>query len=217
MRHVLAGIVATSLVACAAAPPPPDWQIEAHGAIERAVAAYLDGNTQVEAAEAARAHHAAAATGRPSEVARIELVRCAARAASLEFGPCTGFEPWRADAAPAERAYADYLAALATPAQAELLPPAQRDATAATAQASAQALAAIADPLSRLVAAGVMLESGRASPAAIALAADTASAQGWRRPLAAWLGVQRDLAERSGDRSEAARLQRRIDLALQPR
>jgi hypothetical protein len=213
-RPTLAAIVAAaSLAACTTAPPPPDWQVEAHAAIERALAAYLDGNAPVEAAEAARAHRAAAATGRPTLVARIELMRCAARVASLEFGPCAGFEAWRADAAEPERAYADYLGARATPAQAGLLPAAQRGAASASADASAQALAEIADPLSRLVAAGVMFESGRASPAAIALAADTASAQGWRRPLLAWLGVQRGLAERAGDAAEVQRLQRRIDLA----
>lgn len=212
-RPALAGIVAAAvLAACATTAPPPDWQVEAHAAAERAVAAWLDGNAQVEAAEAARAHRAAAATGQPTMVARIELMRCAARVASLEFGPCAGFEPWRADAAQPERAYADYLGGRATPAQIALLPPAQRDAASASAQASAQALAAIVDPLSRLVAAGVMFESGRASPAAIAVGADTASAQGWRRPLLAWLGVQRGLAERGGDAAEAQRLQRRIEL-----
>lgn len=217
-RCALAGIVAAGvLAACATRPPPPDWQIEARGAAERAVAAWLDGNPQVEAVEAARAHRAAAATGDPAIVARLELLRCAARVASLEFGPCAAFEPWRADAGEPERAYADYLAARAAPAQIALLPEAQRGAAAAPAQASAQALAAIGDPLARLVAAGVMFESGRASPGAIAIAADTASAQGWRRPLLAWLGVQRDLAERGGDAAEAQRLQRRIDLAARRR
>jgi len=46
----------------------------------------------------------------------------------------------------------------------------------------------------------------------ITLAVDTASAQGWRRPLLAWLGVQAMRAEKSGDTVEAQRLHRRIDL-----
>lgn len=213
-RAALAGVAAAGLLAaCATTPPPPDWQVEAQGAVERAVAAWLDGNAQIEAVEAARAHRAAAATGQPAIVARIELLRCAARVASLEFGPCAAFEPLRADAAEAERAYADYLGARATTADVALLPPAQRGAATASPDASAQVLAAIDDPLARLVAAGVMFESGRASPAAIALAADTASAQGWRRPVLAWLAVQRGLAERGGDAAQAQRLQRRIDLA----
>jgi len=70
----------------------------------------------------------------------------------------------------------------------------------------------IEDPLSRLVAAGVLFKAGRASPEVIALAVDTASAQGWRRPLMAWLGVQLQRAEQAGATDEAARIRRRLAL-----
>ena len=70
----------------------------------------------------------------------------------------------------------------------------------------------MADPLSQLVAAGALLQTGRASPAVIVQAIDSASGQGWRRPLLAWLGVQAQRAEQGGDLEEAARLRRRMDL-----
>ena len=76
----------------------------------------------------------------------------------------------------------------------------------------AASLSAIADPLSRLVAAGVLLRSGRASPPVLQAAVDTASQQGWRRPLLAWLGVQAQRAERAGARDEAERIRRRMAL-----
>jgi hypothetical protein len=79
--------------------------------------------------------------------------------------------------------------------------------------AAAAALQALADPVSRLVGAAVLLQAGRAGPQVIQQAVDTASAQGWRRPLLAWLGLQRQRAASAGDGAEAARLQRRIDLA----
>jgi hypothetical protein len=41
---------------------------------------------------------------------------------------------------------------------------------------------------------------------------DTASEQGWRRPLLAWLGVQEKRASDAGDSETAARIRRRIDL-----
>ena len=44
------------------------------------------------------------------------------------------------------------------------------------------------------------------------VAIDTASAQGWRRPLLMWLGVAQQRAQAAGNAAEAARLQRRIDL-----
>ena len=79
------------------------------------------------------------------------------------------------------------------------------------------ALAAIKDPLSQLVAAGVLFRSGRATPAVITQAVDTASARGWRRPLLAWLKVQQQRAQSAGDANAAAALQRRIDLVAPPR
>jgi hypothetical protein len=39
-----------------------------------------------------------------------------------------------------------------------------------------------------------------------------ASAQGWRRPLLAWLGVLEKRAQDAGDGETAARVRRRIDL-----
>jgi len=74
------------------------------------------------------------------------------------------------------------------------------------------AVQAIADPLSRLVGSGVLLRAGRATPQLLADAVETASAQGWRRPLLAWLGVQAMRAEQAGDTAEVQRIKRRIAL-----
>jgi hypothetical protein len=58
----------------------------------------------------------------------------------------------------------------------------------------------------------VELRKGAIAPEGIASAVDIASAQGWRRPLLAWLGVQLKRAEQAGDSETAARLRRRMDL-----
>ena len=128
---------------------------------------------------------------------------------------CPRFEALRTDAAGPERAYAAYLAGQTLdPMQAALLPPAQQALALATTDAAAAAhVLQLSDPLARLVAAGVLLRRSQASPAVVQAAVDTASQLGWRRPLLAWLGVQRQRAAGAGDSAEAARLQRRIDLA----
>jgi hypothetical protein len=77
------------------------------------------------------------------------------------------------------------------------------------------ALAGIADPMARLVAAGVLFRRGLATPGTITLAIDTASARGWRRPLLAWLQVQLQRAQAAGAADEVARIQRRIDVVLE--
>lgn len=204
-------LAATSLAllgACGSTPPPPDWQLEAKGAMERAVTAYLEGNTRVETAELQRARSQLARTGRADLLATAELLHCATRVASLVFEPCAGFEALRPDALEAQRAYADYLQGRIAPQGITLLPPLQR----AAATGDASAVMGATDPLSQLVAAGVMLQAGTATPPVMAQAIDTASAQGWRRPLLAWLGVQAQRAEQAGNLEEAARLRRRMVL-----
>nr|WP_316639625.1 hypothetical protein [uncultured Roseateles sp.] len=198
------------LAGCASGPPPPDWQMNAKASLERGTEAYLSGNSRVETAEFARARAELARTGRADLLARAELMRCAARVASLEFDDCPAFAALAQDAQPAERAYANYLAGKATAADAALLPSPQRE----LASGGTAALAAMADPLSRLVAAGVLLRSGRAEPALYGLAADTASTQGWSRPLLAWLHLQAQRAEAEHNVEMAARLRRRIEMIL---
>lgn len=198
------------LAGCAGGPPPPDWQLNARGAIDRAQDAYLSGQDRIEAVEFARARAEIARTGRVDLLARAELVRCATRVASLVFEPCAGFDAWQSDAAAPEQAYARYLLGQASPQDAELLPPPHRPFAAP--QATGAALAGVGDPLSRLVAAGVLLRSQRADPQTIALAIDAASSQGWRRPLLAWLGVQAQRAQQAGDTEAVARIQRRMQL-----
>ena len=194
--------------ACASGPKPPDWQLEAKGSMERSVTAYMEGNTRVETAELERARRQLSRTGRADLLATAELLHCATRVASLVFEACAGFEKLRQDATAAQQAYADYLGGQVQPQAIVLLPEQQR----AAAGGNAGAVLSIADPLAQLVAAGVLFQKGQASPAVVQQAVDTASAQGWRRSLLAWLNVQAQLAEKGGDPDAAARLRRRIAL-----
>jgi hypothetical protein len=175
------------LAACGGGPQAPDWQMNAAQALGAFQQLYLAGNTGAAETEFRLARSELARTGRADAIARAELVRCAVRAASLEFDDCPGFERLRDDARPDEQAYAAYLAGRGRHSASD-------------------------DPLSRLVAHAVQLKTGAISPAGIAAAVDIASAQGWRRALLAWLGVQLKRAEDAGDRETAARLRRRIDI-----
>ncbi|MEX2239862.1 MAG: hypothetical protein WD775_04115 [Burkholderiales bacterium] len=195
--------------ACASGPLPPDWQLEAHGALENYKAAYLKGDAKSAALEFARARGELASTGRAERVAQAELTRCALATASLEFDDCPGFAPLAADAGAAARAYAAYLAGRWDGLDAALLPAAQR------AVVAGGTAAPIAEPLSRLVAAGALFRTQRIGPPDIAAAIEAASAQGWRRPLLAWLGVEERRAQAAGDAGAAAQIRRRIELILE--
>jgi hypothetical protein len=200
---------------CGNKPRQPDWLVNADGAQERYERAYLSGRDRVAASEFTRFRGEVASTAQPGLVARAELTRCAMQVASLDFSPCAGFEPLRGDAPEAERAYADFLEGKATPEQAKLLPEDYR--AIAGGQGGAAALKGIKNPLSRVIAAAVLLRMQKADPEVLQVATDTASEQGWRRAVMAWLGAQAMRAEQAGATEEAARLRRRMQLAAQER
>lgn len=218
-HRIIVLLCALLLGACASKPPPPDWQANAFAALKGYSAAYLSGNSRLADFEMARARSEIARTGRADLLARAELTRCATRVASLEFDDCASYQALARDAQPAEQTYAQYLGGRWSGLDPALLPAQHRavvrQASAGASTAATSALGAIDDPLARLVAAGVLLQNARLTPADITLATETASAQGWRRPLLAWLGLQAKRASDAGDPDSAANLQRRIDLVLQ--
>lgn len=229
MRHFLTLTATLLLIACASAPPPPEWQSQSFAALKSYTAAYLAGNTRVAEVEFERARSEVARTGRPDLVARIELLRCATQVASLLMNPCAGFEAVAQDAAPAEQAYASFITGRWDTLPAPKLPLHYR-ALVTQAQAAAKLITKteqrintpvpnklhqIEDPLARLVAAGALIQREPLSNADIDLAIETASAQGWRRPLLAWLGVQLKQQQTAGEADATAKTQRRIDLVLQ--
>lgn len=186
MRRALVAFVAI-VAGCSSGPPPLDWESNSLTAMQRFTRNYLAGNSRAAQQEFASVKEELSATGRADFVARAELVRCALQTASLDFDSCPGFEALRADAGAGEIAYAEYLAG--------------RGERAAT-----------EDALSRLVFFGVQFRSGKATPESISSAIDIASAQGWRRPLLAWLGVEEKRAQAAGDAAALERIRRRIAL-----
>lgn len=214
VNRYAAAALATLLAACAGR-PVPDWQLNSKTAVDRAVAAYLSGDSALADSEWELARSEVARTGRVDLLARVELTACAARVASLQFEGCEGFDRLRSLAGAPERAYADFLSGRLQPQQVELLPEQQRRLAGTGTIADGGRLNGIEDPFSRLVAVAVLFESGRADPSAMSVAVDTASSQGWRRPLLAWLNVLAERADKSGARDEAARLRQRIGLVLE--
>ena len=200
-------MAALLLAGCASKAPVPAWQPDAKQALDGFTDDYLRGNTAAANAEFARARRETASTGRPDLVAQVELVRCATLAASLEFDDCPGFAALAPDANARQRAYAAYIAGRWDGLDVAVLPEQHRPVVASG------SMAGVADPLSRLVAAGALFKAGRIRLDDIAEATATASGQGWRRPLLMWLGVQLKRAEAAGDAAAAEGLKRRIALA----
>lgn len=199
--------IALVLAGCASKPAPPSWQPNARDALDGFTDDYLRGNTAAANAEFARARRETSSTGRADLVAQVELVRCATLAASLEFDDCPGFASLAAGANAQQRAYAAYLAGRWEGLDVAALPEQHR------AVVASGSMAGVADPLSKLVAAGALFKAGRIKPAEIGAATETASAQGWRRPLLMWLGVQAQRAEAAGNAAALEQIKRRMALA----
>ena len=206
MKCAVLTIALVVLAGCASKPAPPSWQPNAKDALDGFTDDYLRGNTAAANAEFARARRETSSTGRADLVAQVELVRCATLAAALEFEDCPGFASLAADATAQQRAYAAYLAGRWEGMDVAALPEQHR------AVVGTGSLAGVADPLSKLVAAGALFKAGRIKPTDIEAATETASAQGWRRPLLMWLGVQAQRAEAAGNAAAAEQIKRRIAL-----
>ena len=200
-------LIALALAGCASKPAPPSWQADAKDALDGFTDDYLRGNSAAANAEFARARRETASTGQPALVAQVELVRCATLAASLEFDDCPGFAALAPDATAQQRAYAAYIGGRWEGMDAAALPEQHRPVVASG------SLKGVADPLARQVAAGALFKAGKITPADIEAATDTASEQGWRRPLLMWLGVAEQRAQAAGDTAALERIRRRIALA----
>ncbi|HUF20691.1 MAG TPA: hypothetical protein VMP00_08045 [Burkholderiales bacterium] len=212
---MVSALCAAAMLAACAGPRTPDWQSDAHASLERFKRHYLEGDSRRAERDFTHARTRIAATGRLDLAARAELLRCAVAVASLDFQACDGFERLRADAADEDRAYAAFLSGDWQDLDVRELPAQYRPiAGARTADARTDALRRIEDPLSRLIAAGALFRTAGLPPSGVEAAVDTASTQGYRRPLLAFLNVQAALAEDAADAAAVETIRRRIELIL---
>lgn len=205
MKRAALILAVSLLAACANHTPPPDWLLRADAARDAHARFWLEGRDKLADGQLALARNAVRQTGDASAMARIELHACAVRMTALAAADCPAFAALAGDATRREQVYGDYLGGRLDNADVGLLPEAQ-----ALAWRNPGALKEIADPLSRLLATAVLFRAGRLAPEGITLAIDTASAQGWRRPLLAWLTVERERRQRAGDTEGAAAIERRL-------
>jgi hypothetical protein len=213
MKHY-AVLISLLLTACAGGPPPAHWKSAAHAGLERYGQAWLTGESKRAEIALAETRQAVASTGRLDLAARVEISRCAYQTAALVFD-CTALNA--ADANAEDRAYAAFLQGDFSRNNAERLAPHYRAlVTAPHPEARVHASLAIANPASRLIAAAVLFRRHEANPALIANAIDTASAQGWRRPLLAWLKIAEQRALARGDSANATIFARRSALVGAP-
>lgn len=209
--------LALALLAACAHAPNPAWRSEAHTALGQYESLFLRGESRLAQTNFERALKEASATGDFVQVNTLHLARCALQTAVLEFTTCPAYHGQMST--PAQEAYLRFIRGIWTEEDVERLPAQYRKFAASAAQPPAalnQVIADIAAPRSRLVAIAVAVERRQHDQGTLELAVETASREGWRKPLLVYLGHLKRLAEQRGDKQAAQQLGERIELILDP-
>ncbi len=214
MKNVLIALLGLALSACGGGPKAPDWKLDSISLIERYKKAELKGQNTLAEGYFQQALAAAGSAARIEETARLHLTRCATRQASLTFEPCSGYVEYaKLDTMPEDEAYHRFISGQWDGMDTGKLPAQYRDFAANRDPArNSGILQKIDDPLSRLVAISVAVMRKQADEATLRLAAETASEQGWRKPLLVYLKLQEAQAGLKGEQAVLEKLRARIKL-----
>ncbi|MDO9009661.1 MAG: hypothetical protein Q7U80_15705 [Thiobacillus sp.] len=217
MKSVFAFACMVLLTACGSGgPPPPDWKTDAADFIERYQKHALRGENVLAERYFQQAIQATGGAGRIADTAQLWLVRCATRRAMLIDDACADYARL-AEAEPnaTQDAYYRFLTLRWNALDIGLLPQQHRALVSAPATARPALLPGIDDPMARLLDASLLLMRQEADAGTLSLATATASGQGWRQPLLAYLKLQQTQAASQGNTAESARLAQRIQLVEQ--
>lgn len=199
------------LSGCGGGPTVPDWKIDTQTAMARYTQHYLEGRSKLALASFDKARNASAATANINAVAHLELVKCGVTMAALDTSPCTGYTSLAQQNSDASDAtYYRFLTGdwqhldkTQLPSQYHPLLQAQ------TVNDINTAIEQITDPLSRLIAASISYAYLQHDDKTLQIAVATASAQGWRRPLLAYLRLQE---KNTQDALQLQQIRTRIEL-----
>lgn len=214
MRHALIVLLGLALTACGGGPKTPDWKLDSISLIERYKKAELRGQNTLAESYFHQALAAAGSAGKIEETARLHLTRCATRQASLTFEPCNGYlEYARLGARPEDDAYHRFLSGQWDGLDSGKLPAQYREfASNRDPGRNPDIFRKISDPLSRLVAVSIAIMRKQANEATLKVGEETASEQGWRKPLLVYLKLQEAQAGLRGDQASLEKLRARIRL-----
>ena len=214
MKILLAISSLIVLTACGSSgPPPPDWKTDSADLIERYKKHALRGENTLAERYFQQAVAATGGAGRVADTGRLWLVRCATRRAMLIDDACTEYADLsRLELNADDHAYYQFVTLDWDTVNIALLPPQHIGLVRAPADKRQESLSRVPDPLARLLEASLLVMRREANAATLILATETASSQGWRQPLLAYLKLQEGLAARSGNATEQSRIALRIQL-----
>lgn len=208
----------TIVVVCACSQTTvPGWKDKAYSQLESYKINFLTGRESVTEPHFIRAKQEIAASNDLNLLTVVYLTKYALHTASLEsFDDGEFVKLYRLEPNPANMAYFQFLKGNFNAVDLKVLPACYAGITKAAegrdAAFAAHEIAAIDDPLSRLVAAGVWVTYMPYNENILQTAIDTASANGWRRPLWAYLSRLQTYYLERGEKSKAGLIKDRLEV-----
>lgn len=217
MKKILIFLTALMIASCASTADVPAWKDKAWRYLEDYKSLFLAGKEDAAEPHFVKATREMAAGNDVQLLMTAYLTKCALHAASLERFETTDFaRAYRLEPNPANMAYCHFLKGNFSAVDLNVLPARYagivKAATARDAVLAARELGAMDDPLSRLVACGVWVKYLPYDENILQTAIGTASANGWRRPLWAYLETLQAYYLERGDTGKAEAVKLRLDV-----
>lgn len=217
MRKSLSLILIFLICACGSAAPVPKWQSRAYEQLDIYKTSFLTGREASTEPHFVLARREIAAAGDLHLLAIAYLTKYALHTASLESFDAADFSKiYRLEPDAANLAYCHFLKGNFNAVDGQALPARYTGVLKAASlkdqTAAAREIAAIDDPLSRLVACGVWVRYLPSDETILQIGIATSSAHGWRRPLWAYLTKMHDFYRENGDEKKAQAVTDRLEL-----
>ena len=217
MKKLLCLLSALMICACGSSTPVPEWKSKAYEQLDIYKTSFLTGKEESTEPHFEKARREIASGNDLGLLTIAYLTQYALHTASLETFDSSEFAKlYRLEPNPPDMAYCHFLKGNFSAVDIHALPVryagVMKAASSKDLTLASREIAAMDDPLSRLIACGVWVRYLPADENILQIGIDTASANGWRRPLWAYLGKLQNYYLEKGDPAKAGIVAERLKL-----